>query len=50
MAGNRRETNPHTGRYLGGDAIEFYQRLRDLSFKEAVRELAEQYSVADLGF
>jgi hypothetical protein len=44
------ETNPHTGRYLGGDAIEFYQRLKDLSFKEAVRELAEQYGVADLAF
>jgi hypothetical protein len=44
------ETNPQTGRYLGGDAIEFYQRLKDLSFKEAVRELAEQYGLTDLSF
>ncbi len=44
------ETNPQTGHYLGGDAIEFYRRLRGLSFKEAVRELAEQYGVNDLRF
>jgi hypothetical protein len=44
------ETNPQTGRYLGGDAIEFYQRLKGLSFKEAVRELAEQYGLTDLSF
>jgi hypothetical protein len=44
------ETNSQTGRYLGGDAIEFYQRLKGLSFKEAVRELAEQYGLTDLSF
>jgi hypothetical protein len=44
------ETNPQTGRYLGGDAIEFYQRLKGLSFKEAVRELADQYGITDASF
>ena len=44
------ETNPHTGRYLGGDAIEFYRRLKGLSFKEAVRDLAAQYGVSGLPF
>lgn len=39
------EINPKTGRYLGGDAIEFYRRLYGLSFKEAVRELAKKYRV-----
>jgi DNA primase len=34
-----------TGHYLGGDAIGFYRRLKGLSFKEAVRELAEQYGI-----
>ncbi len=42
------ETNPETGHYLGGDAIEFYRRLKDLSFKEAVRELADQYGTTGL--
>ena len=44
------EANPRTGHYLGGDAIEFYRRLKGLSFKEAVRELAEQYGVTNLPF
>ncbi len=44
------ETNPRTGHYLGGDAIEFYRRLKGLSFKEAVRELAEEYGVTVLLF
>ena len=44
------QTNPQTGYYLGGDAIEFYRRLKGLSFKEAVRELAEQYGVTGLPF
>ena len=44
------ETNPQTARYLGGDAIEFYRRLKGLSFKDAVRELADQYGVNDLRF
>lgn len=44
------ETNPETGRYLGGDAIEFYERYHGLSFKEAVRELADEYGVTDLPF
>ncbi len=44
------ETNPRTGHYLGGDAIEFHRRLRGLSFKEAVRELADQYGVTGLPF
>ena len=34
----------------GGDAIEFYRRLKGLGFKEAVRELSAQYGVADLPF
>jgi hypothetical protein len=42
------ETNPDTGRFLGGDAIEFYRRLKGLRFKQAMRELAEQYGVTDL--
>ena len=44
------EVNQETGRYLGGDAIEFYRRLKGLGFKEAVRELSAQYGVADLPF
>ncbi len=44
------ETNPQTGHYLGGDAIEFYRQLKGMSFKEAVRELAQQYGVTDLPF
>ena len=44
------ETNAQTGHYLGGDAIEFYRRLKGLSFKEAVRELADQYGVTGLPF
>jgi DNA primase len=36
------QINPQTGRYLGGDAIEFYRRLKGLGFKEAVHELAGQ--------
>jgi hypothetical protein len=33
------EVNPRTGRYVGGDVIEFYRRLRGLSYKEVLREL-----------
>ncbi len=44
------ETNPQTGHHLGGDAIEFYRQLKGLSFKEAVREMAEQYGVTGLSF
>ncbi len=44
------ETNPRTGHYLAGDAIEFYRRLKGLSFKEAVRELAEHCGITDLPF
>jgi DNA primase len=44
------EVNQETGRYLGGDAIEFYRRLKGLGFKEAVRELSAQYGVGDLPF
>ena len=43
-------TNPQTGHYLGGDAIEFYRWLKGLSFKEAVRDLADQYGVTGLPF
>jgi hypothetical protein len=35
--------DPRTGRYAGGDAIEFYRRLHGLSYKDAVRELAQRY-------
>lgn len=35
------ELNPRTGRYQGGDVIEFYRRLKGLSYKEAVRDLQE---------
>lgn len=38
------EVNPRTGKYLGGDAIEFYKRLKGLSQKAAVRELLDFYS------
>lgn len=41
------EINPRTGRYVGGDAIEFYRRLKGISAREAVRELASL--VADRG-
>lgn len=37
------EVNPKTGRYIGGDAIEFYRRLKGLSYKEALRELGRLY-------
>lgn len=33
------ETNPRMGRYVGGDAIEFYRRLRGYSPAEAIRAL-----------
>ena len=36
------EVNSRTGRYVGGDAIEFYRRLRGLDHRGAVRELAER--------
>lgn len=35
------EVNPRTGRYVGGDAIAFYQRYRGLTFREALAELAQ---------
>lgn len=38
------EVNPRTGRYVGGDAIEFYKLLKGVSYREAVRELAEGWS------
>ena len=41
------EVNPETGRYLGGDAIEFYRRLRGLDFGETVTVLAQQYGMQD---
>jgi DNA primase len=41
------ELNPRTGRYTGGDVIEFYRRLQGLSHKDAVRELRQL--VADAG-
>jgi hypothetical protein len=28
--------DPKTGRYLGGDAIEFYRRLKGLSYKRVI--------------
>jgi hypothetical protein len=33
------EVNPRTGRYLGGDAITFYMRLRGVSFTQALADL-----------
>ena len=33
------EVDPRTGRYVGGDAIAFYRRLRGLSYKEVLDEL-----------
>lgn len=35
------ELNPRTGRYAGGDVIEFYRRLKGFSYKEAVQQLQE---------
>ncbi len=37
------QTSPKTGRYIGGDAIEFYKRLKGLSYKDALRELGQLY-------
>jgi len=37
------EVNPRTGRYAGGDAIEFYRRLRGLSYKEVISELSSKF-------
>jgi DNA primase len=37
------EVDPRTGRYLGGDVIEFYRRLRGLSYRETIRELGALY-------
>lgn len=34
------EVNPRTGRYVGGDAIEFYKRLKGLTYKQVLEELA----------
>lgn len=33
------EINPKTGRYVGGDAVEFYRRLKGLPLNAAVQEL-----------
>lgn len=33
-------TDPRTGRYVGGDAVDFYRRLKGLSFREALSELS----------
>jgi hypothetical protein len=33
------EVDPKTGRFLGGDAIEFYRRLKGLSYKRVIKEL-----------
>lgn len=38
------EYDPERGRYLGGDAIDFYMRLKGLSYREALRELRNQVS------
>lgn len=32
--------NPRTGKYVGGDVIEFYRRLKDLSYRQVLRELS----------
>jgi hypothetical protein len=37
------EVNPKTGRYLGGDAVEFYRRLKRLSYQQAISELRSAY-------
>jgi hypothetical protein len=37
------EVNPKTGRYLGGDAVEFYRRLKGLTHREAIDELKEAF-------
>jgi CHC2 zinc finger len=33
------EVNPRTGRYVGGDVVEFYRRLKGLTYKEVLKEL-----------
>lgn len=35
------EVNPETGRYVGGDVIEFYRRLKGLSYKDALGDLEQ---------
>ena len=37
------EVNPATGRYVGGDVIEFYKRLKGLSYQETLKELAAMH-------
>jgi hypothetical protein len=37
------ETNPKTGRYIGGDAIAFYKRLTGLPYKEVLHQLQTEY-------
>ena len=34
------EVNPSTGKQLGGDAIDFYRRLKGLSYRDAIKDLA----------
>jgi hypothetical protein len=38
------EVNRRTGRYVGGDAIEFYRRLKRLTYKEVLKELGGRSS------
>jgi hypothetical protein len=39
------EVNPRTGRYLGGDAIELYWRLKGISRRQALVELRALYGL-----
>ncbi len=33
------EINPRTGRYVGGDVVDFYRRFKNLSYRDAMAEL-----------
>jgi DNA primase len=37
------ETNPKTGRHIGGDAISFYKRLTGLPYRDVLRQLQAEY-------
>ena len=39
------EVNPKTGRYAGGDAIEFYRRLHGLTYKQVIQELSSRFKL-----
>jgi len=39
------ETNPTTGRYLGGDVVDFYARMRGLHYAGAAWELAATHGI-----